>query len=1642
MVLGKRGRRSHAARWTAWLVLSSMVVGQWQMVFAGSAHSGGPLLGTSVGTAESEPTISAGPVERIRPVRCLSVDSHSEASQLTTLFDERAGVGLITDGPTRFKVVLPQKALIQSVGVYNDADGALAVISDQKDSPETVVDLHRNSPRWNRFAIAKPIQTTALTLEWRPSHPGAMLREIELWGIVAGASDRAREVPRLPDDLFRGLPAGAHELTGMGSSLPISVATVFGGGEGGRFTVTLNQEPASYERVFLIYELSGLAHFTAAMRAINGRRTVGGRNAVLGSAGGLQVEEISPTWLAKGANNIQFLPIDESDPAGYRVDKLRIVGLPRSSFNLANQEAWQGVIDHNEATTWVSSHGKKQELKEWQFTRRSQPEAIEFRLSRAGAGKIQMMAGGKGTSAKATIDLSGFAAGWHRVPLSNLPATDKLLLSLVGGKEQDVAISELAISASPLPVDDAPRMEITYPLSGGCVNHRVYVRGFIEPEGPATLYVNGAAKQDALSSDGSLSFEVSDREAGSKSNKPFRVDVEARYVGGVRIRRTVSIDGCVEQPALVKGYDGRSRLPVEDVGAPYAGVVRAAAATSLSFADATIDVPAGAVERDMKVSIRPLSNDRVPPMDSGMTNITPGQQAYRFGPHGMIFKKAVKLALPYDKSLIPVGYTEADVRTFYYDENLKKWEQVGLLAQGKGALLALSEHFTDFINATIAKPESPGPLSLNPTSMKDIKVANPAAGITLIEPPVPNSRGTANVHMPIEVPPGRNGLQPQLAISYDSDAGNGWLGVGWNVQTPSVEIDTRFGVPKYDGSETYLLDGAALTKRVDVPTGAPTDGEHYIRRVEGAFDYIMKVGTSSDYYWVVVDKNGTRRIYGNSESSRLSPSNDNKHTFKWFLDRVEDTYGNFITYEYRKATGNTPDGDTSGLPWVQVYPSRIAYTGGSNLTPPYAILFHSSESDHWGLSGSRLDTISTARSGFDVRTRELLDEIEVWLEATAPTATTIRRYHLAYGTGDFAKTVLQSIGVYGPTSPQKDHPEIGRFHQHNLEYFSSNKGFSKATVWANLANTNFSKGGLSGESAVQAGFDAFVGVGPTGCPWYVGGGGRYSAATDVSDATMVDVNGDGLPDLVDKSGRILLNGFADNTQAHGKFSSAQLTVPADLTCGGPPLQSSAGLPFSSTTQSTLSASVGGRTFGGMVGGGKSWSWTWGQQNAGITDFDGDGLPDFATTCGGFNVFSTKYDASGKLQISRSDFDTTIDQPDAVSIDPLTDEQRKRLHPLSSLASWTAPYDGTVQITGPVWRDPGVLAAGAVSTTSGKTSTGLAGPALVAPVVVCNEPARGSPGAGRGRARGYAAALSAGRFAGQSGVASFRGPGPRLRPDRDVRAHVVSAVPAASPRHPRGPARALPVAALGLLRRRRSALRHLGQPPGSAWKQHRARGGLAPRSRHALCVVDLHHRDGAAGPRRLVRHRPRLGGNRRVRRLVRARERGRGGQGGPGAGGDRHGLADLCPVHRVHRGPSHRRPSRRSYPQLRSGADRSRPAHHPGCAGLGPMAHARRARWRQGGTRIAEVSPHHAQVLELTCNRTTNPRRRCRALAGGSPGAEPNLGRRLWLRQGHRRWRDLPGAEGLALSNAGLRRRGPPCLRQLRAGCRFGVRLRL
>src|SRR5882672_834942 len=47
---------------------------------------------------------------------------------------------------------------------------------------------------------------------------------------------------------------------------------------------------------------------------------------------------------------------------------------------------------------------------------------------------------------------------------------------------------------------------------------------------------------------------------------------------------------------------------------------------------------------------------------------------------------------------------------------------------------------------------------------------------------------------PIAVPPGRKGIQPDLKLIYNSQANNGWLGIGWDLSLGSIQRSTKNGL--------------------------------------------------------------------------------------------------------------------------------------------------------------------------------------------------------------------------------------------------------------------------------------------------------------------------------------------------------------------------------------------------------------------------------------------------------------------------------------------------------------------------------------------------------------------------------------------------------------------------------------------------------------------------------------------------------------------------------------------------------------------------------------------------------------------------------------------------------------------------------
>ena len=250
---------------------------------------------------------------------------------------------------------------------------------------------------------------------------------------------------------------------------------------------------------------------------------------------------------------------------------------------------------------------------------------------------------------------------------------------------------------------------------------------------------------------------------------------------------------------------------------------------TLSVGTARLAVPSGSMNEPRVLSITPLRKSELAQLPAGMVNVTGHCGAkvsdndtiagYRFLPHGNHFSHHMaSITMPYDSTLIPKGYTAADIHTYYYDEKNHQWTMLRHVSTDSilATVTAQTSHFTDVINGIIKVPESPETSNYVPTGISDLKAADPSAGIHQIEAPSANQNGTASLSYPFETPGGRGGISAGAGLQYSSEGGSSFVGFGWSLPVQSIDIETRWGVPRFDSekeSESYLLAGRQLNDR-------------------------------------------------------------------------------------------------------------------------------------------------------------------------------------------------------------------------------------------------------------------------------------------------------------------------------------------------------------------------------------------------------------------------------------------------------------------------------------------------------------------------------------------------------------------------------------------------------------------------------------------------------------------------------------------------------------------------------------------------------------------------------------------------------------------------------------------------------------
>lgn len=163
--------------------------------------------------------------------------------------------------------------------------------------------------------------------------------------------------------------------------------------------------------------------------------------------------------------------------------------------------------------------------------------------------------------------------------------------------------------------------------------------------------------------------------------------------------------------------------------------------------------------------------------------------------------------------------------------------------------------------------------------------------------------GGASYSIPIAVPPGINGIVPQISLSYNSQGGNGLAGYGWNIS--GVSVITKIPATKYhdnnidpvdfDSSDRFSFDG----QRLMIKNG--TSGIYGANATVYETESFSNVQITSygvhpsgvEYgpaYFVVQYPDGAIAHYGNSTTSRSLTD--------WGITYWQNPQGVRITYNY------------------------------------------------------------------------------------------------------------------------------------------------------------------------------------------------------------------------------------------------------------------------------------------------------------------------------------------------------------------------------------------------------------------------------------------------------------------------------------------------------------------------------------------------------------------------------------------------------------------------------------------------------------------------------------------------------------------------------------------------------------------------
>ncbi len=212
-----------------------------------------------------------------------------------------------------------------------------------------------------------------------------------------------------------------------------------------------------------------------------------------------------------------------------------------------------------------------------------------------------------------------------------------------------------------------------------------------------------------------------------------------------------------------------------------------------------------------------------------------------------------------------------------------------------------------------------------------------------------SASGGALYRIPIDVPPGTAGLEPELSLLYNSQNRYGMMGMGWNLNGISSIIRcpqtlAQDGVShsiQFNQEDRFCLDGARLVLDTAVYSAEPGGpgghlkeyGEDWAtyRLEKGSWTKVISHGTcgTGPCSFIAYLPDGTQIEYGTTDDSRIEVPG-RLDVMVWTAHKIQDAQGNYQRFSYDE---NLETGEHT--------PVRIEYTGNDqgNLSPQRSVEF-------------------------------------------------------------------------------------------------------------------------------------------------------------------------------------------------------------------------------------------------------------------------------------------------------------------------------------------------------------------------------------------------------------------------------------------------------------------------------------------------------------------------------------------------------------------------------------------------------------------------------------------------------------------------------------------------------------------------------